>query len=55
MSYIIYAIPFFFLLIALELLAEYVRKTDYYRTNDAINSLTAGVLSRMFGILKALV
>ncbi len=55
MSYIIYAIPFFFLLIALELLAEHFRKTDYYRTNDAINSLTAGVLSRMFGILKALV
>ncbi len=55
MSYIIYAIPFFFLLIALELMAEYFRKTDYYRTNDAINSLTAGVLSRMFGILKALV
>ncbi|ABG42773.1 conserved hypothetical protein [Paraglaciecola sp. T6c] len=55
MSYIIYAIPFFFLLIALELVAEYFRKTDYYRTNDAINSLTAGVLSRMFGILKALV
>ncbi|GAC26796.1 alkylglycerol monooxygenase [Paraglaciecola mesophila KMM 241] len=54
MSYIIYAIPFFFLLIALELLAEHFRKTDYYRTNDAINSLTAGVLSRMFGILKAL-
>ncbi|WP_339768312.1 sterol desaturase family protein [uncultured Paraglaciecola sp.] len=55
MSYIIYAIPFFFLLIAMELVAEYVRKTDYYRTNDAINSLTAGVLSRMVGLLKALV
>ncbi|WP_166422507.1 sterol desaturase family protein [Paraglaciecola sp. 20A4] len=55
MSYIIYAIPFFFLLIAMELVAEYVRKTDYYRTNDAISSLTAGVLSRMVGILKALV
>ncbi|WP_339901511.1 sterol desaturase family protein [Paraglaciecola polaris] len=55
MSYIIYAIPFFFLLIALELVAERIKKTTYYRTNDAINSLTAGVLSQMFGILKALV
>lgn len=55
MSYIIYAIPFFFLLIAFELVAERIKKTTYYRTNDAINSLTAGVLSQMFGILKALV
>lgn len=55
MSYIIYAIPFFFLLIGLELIAEKVRKTDYYRINDAINSLTAGVLSRMIDLIKALV
>ena len=55
MSYIIYAIPFFFLLIGFELIAEKIRKTDYYRINDAINSLTAGVLSRMIDIIKALV
>ncbi|MFQ3196733.1 MAG: alkylglycerol monooxygenase [Paraglaciecola sp.] len=55
MSYIIYAIPFFFLLIGFELIAEKVRKTDYYRVNDAINSLTAGVLSRMIDIVKAMV
>jgi sterol desaturase/sphingolipid hydroxylase (fatty acid hydroxylase superfamily) len=55
MSYILYAVPFFFLLISIELVAEKLKKTDYYRLNDAINSLSAGVLSRMIGILKALV
>ncbi|MFQ3236665.1 MAG: alkylglycerol monooxygenase, partial [Paraglaciecola sp.] len=55
MSYIIYAIPFFFLLIGFELIAEKIRKTDYYRINDAISSLTAGILSRIIDIIKALV
>lgn len=54
MHYILYAIPFFFLLIALELVLEKVRKTDFYRVNDAINSLSAGVLSRMTDIVKKL-
>lgn len=52
MNFVIYAIPFFFLLIAVELLAEKWRKTDYYRVNDAINSLSAGVLSQMTGLVK---
>lgn len=55
MNYILYAVPFFFLLIGIELITERLRKTDYYRVNDAINSLSAGVLSRMVAILKALV
>lgn len=55
MNFILYAVPFFFLLIGLELVLEKVRKTEYYRTNDAINSLSAGVLSRMVDIVKALV
>lgn len=55
MSIILYAIPGFFLLIAIELLAEKLRKTNYYRINDAITSLSIGVLSRVFGVLKALV
>lgn len=55
MSIILYAIPGFFLLIAAELIAEKVRKTQYYRVNDAISSLSIGVLSRMIGVLKALV
>jgi len=55
MNYILYAVPFFFLLIGIELIAEKLRKTDYYRLNDGINSLSAGVLSRMIGIVKAVV
>lgn len=55
MNIILYAIPFFFLLIGIELIAEKVRGTDYYRVNDAINSLTMGVLSRMTGIMKNLI
>ena len=55
MNIILYAVPFFFLLIGLELLLEKIRQTNYYRVNDAINSLSAGVLSRMLDIVKTLV
>jgi sterol desaturase/sphingolipid hydroxylase (fatty acid hydroxylase superfamily) len=55
MSIILYAIPGFFLLIAIELIAEKLRKTNYYRINDAITSLSIGVLSRVIGVLKALI
>jgi alkylglycerol monooxygenase len=51
---ILYAVPFFSLLIIVELLLEKTKGTDYYRVNDSINSLTAGVLSRMIGIVKQL-
>jgi alkylglycerol monooxygenase len=54
MNVILYAVPFFFLLILIELLLEKNKGTDYYRVNDSINSLTAGVLSRMTGIVKQL-
>lgn len=54
LNIILYAVPFFFLLIIIELLLEKVKGTDYYRVNDSINSLTAGVLSRMTGIIKLL-
>lgn len=55
MHYILYAIPVFFLLIAIELVVNRVKNTHYYRTNDAINSLSAGVLSRMIEVVKALI
>ena len=55
MSIILYAIPGFFLLIAIELIAEKLRKTNCYRINDAITSLSIGVLSRVIGVLKALI
>lgn len=50
MTVILFAIPLFFLLIGLELYVDSKRKTGHYRTNDAITSLSAGVLSRMMAI-----
>ena len=55
MNFILAAIPFFFLLIAIELVTDKIRGTGYYRFNDAINSLQLGILSRASGILKALI
>ncbi len=49
------AIPGFFILIALEMLINHLRGTDYYRLNDSINSLSMGMLSRVTGALYALV
>jgi len=54
LNIILYAVPIFFLLIVIELLLEKAKGTDYYRVNDSISSLTAGVLSRMTGIIKLL-
>ena len=45
MDLVPYAIPFFLLAIAAELACNAYRKTGYYRSNDAINSLSLGVLS----------
>lgn len=55
MNIILYAVPLFFLLIAVELGLEKLKGTEYYRVNDSINSLTAGVLSRMTGIVKQII
>ena len=45
MDLVPYAIPFFLFAIAVELAWDSHRKTHYYRTNDAINSLSMGILS----------
>ncbi|WP_161865685.1 sterol desaturase family protein [Pseudomonas yangonensis] len=55
MNYVLYAVPFFFLLIGLELLAERWRGMRTYRLADALNSLSAGVLSQATGILTKVV
>lgn len=39
------AVPVFLLLIAIELIADRVRGTRYYRFADAVNSLSCGVIS----------
>lgn len=51
MDLILLAVPFFFVLIAVELIADHVRGQRNYRLADAINSLSTGVLSTSTGLL----
>jgi sterol desaturase/sphingolipid hydroxylase (fatty acid hydroxylase superfamily) len=51
MDFILYAVPFFFVLIAVELLADRLRGVSNYRVADAINSISTGVLSTTTGLL----
>lgn len=51
MDFILYAVPFFFVLIAAELLADRWRGVSNYRLADAINSISTGVLSTTTGLL----
>jgi len=53
-SYIVLAIPVFFLLIGIELLIDRLRKTKYYRFNDAITNLSCGVGSQVTGVFLKL-
>lgn len=55
MNYVLYAVPFFFLLIGIELIVDRLRGTSSYRTADALNSLSAGVLSTTSGLLTKVV
>ena len=55
MAFVLYAVPFFFLLIGLELLADRWRGMRTYRLADALNSLSAGVLSQATGVLTKVV
>lgn len=55
MTLILYAVPAFFVLIAVELFLDKIKGTHYYRVNDAISSLSAGVLSRMTAIVQQLI
>ncbi len=53
-SYIVLAIPVFFLLIGIELLFDRLRKTNYYRFNDAISNLSLGIGSQVSGVFLKL-
>lgn len=50
MNIILYAVPGFFILIALELLLERIKGTNYYRLNDALASLLTGTFSQIVGL-----
>ena len=54
MDLIALAVPFFLLALLLELATDRVRGTGFYRTNDAINSLSAGTLSTTLGYFTRL-
>jgi len=55
MNIILYAIPIFFLLIAIELITERVRGTDYYRVNDSLTSLATGIINQIVNVSKRLI
>ncbi len=55
MDLILYAVPGFFLLIAIELIAEKVRGTAYYRVNDSLTSLATGTINQLINVSKALI
>lgn len=50
MSIVTYSIPFFFLLIGLELLAAVFLKKKVYRLNDSIADLGCGIMQQSFGL-----
>lgn len=54
MDLIALAIPFFLLALLVELGVDRYRGTGYYRTTDAIGSLSAGILSTTFGYFTKL-
>ena len=49
MDLIALAVPFFLLAMIIELLVNWRRKTGYYRSNDAVNSISAGMLDTTLG------
>lgn len=51
MNPIVYAIPIFLLMILIEVITTIIRKKDYYRVNDAINSLSTGMLNVTTGVI----
>jgi len=55
MNLIALAVPFFLAALFLELAVDRLKQTGYYRSNDAINSLSAGILSESTGYFTKLV
>ena len=50
MNYIVLAIPVFFLLIGVELLAARIGRHDYYRLSDTVNDLSCGILDQLLEV-----
>jgi alkylglycerol monooxygenase len=54
MNLIALAIPFFLLAIVIEMIVNWRRNAGYYRSNDAINSISAGMLGTTTGYFTKL-
>ena len=50
MNVIVYAIPVFIVLMAAEFAVGVATGRNVYRLNDAVGSLTAGILSQLSGV-----
>ena len=50
--YILFAIPFFLLLIGIEIFIGWLHKKNYYRFNDTITNLNVGIGSQAVGLLS---
>ena len=55
MDLIALAVPFFLLALLVEFAIDRVRGSGLYRANDAVNSLSAGILSTTFGYFTKLI
>lgn len=53
-SLIVYSIPAFFILIAIELIIDKIKKTNYYRLNDTISNLNTGIVQQVTSVLLKL-
>ena len=52
MKLIVYSIPIFIVLITLEIIYAYVRKSSLYRFNDAVSNINCGVLQQVIGAIS---
>ncbi len=50
-SLIVYSIPAFFILIAIELIIDKIKKTHLYRLNDMVSNINTGIVQQVTGVL----
>jgi alkylglycerol monooxygenase len=50
-AYMLFAVPFFFLLMGVEWLYGYLKKKNVYRLNDSVTNLVVGIGSQVFGLI----
>ena len=50
MKFIVYAIPAFFIFIAVEFIIDKLRKTNMYRVDDTVTTLSLGMGSQITGL-----